>query len=233
MGEREPASGDGAPITSGDAGDVPPPGRADQHRSGDRYSEMLQMFGGDLHAVQRRPGTVERKRPMRVGARYPGWQYYKNILRSTGGLAKAAKLAVLRVREGDTWWSPGVRRRPDAAAAALGTRSPPAAARGCRSYPRGGEIVFEESGDEILYVARPGDHYPMLARFRRSGRGSGGLTPVAGLTLLPRCRCGSTAKSGPDRGDRPSGDDLRAGSASRGVRRTGGTRRFGAIAGGA
>jgi LysM repeat protein len=138
------------------------------------YSEMLQLFGREdlaLAAYNAGPGTVQRKRPMRVETlQYIlGIGYYKNILRQYGTefRAEAAKLAVLRVREDDTWWS--LSERTDVPMLLLRLYNPFLAARPLRAgmslaYPReGGEIVFEESGDEILYVARPGDHYLMLA----------------------------------------------------------------------
>jgi len=138
------------------------------------YSQMLQMFGREdlaLAAYNAGPGTVQRKRPMRVETlQYIlGIGYYKNILRQYGAEVRreAGKLAVLRVRDGDTWWS--LSERTDVPMLLLRLYNPFLAARSLHAgmvvaYPReGGEIAFEESGDEIRYVARPGDHYLMLA----------------------------------------------------------------------
>jgi LysM repeat protein len=137
------------------------------------YSQMLQMFEREdlaLAAYNAGPATVERKRPMRVETlQYVlGIGYYKNILRQYGAevRAEASRLAVLRVREQDTWWS--LSERTSVPMLLLRLYNPFLAARPLRpgmalAYPReGGEIVFEESGDEIHYVARPGDHYLML-----------------------------------------------------------------------
>jgi len=138
------------------------------------YSQMLQMFGREdlaLAAYNAGPGTVQRKRPMRVETlQYVlGIGYYKNILRQYGEefRAQAEKLAVLRTREDDTWWS--LSERTGVPMLLLRLYNPFLAARSLRAgmavaYPReGGEIAFEESGDESGYIARPGDHYLMRA----------------------------------------------------------------------
>jgi LysM repeat protein len=138
------------------------------------YSQMLQMFEREdlaLAAYNAGPATVQRKRPMRVETlQYVlGIGYYKNILRQYGAEVRteAAKLALLTVGEQDSWWSLSERTRVPMLLLRL--YNPFLAARPLRAgmqlaYPReGGEIAFEESGDEIHYVARPGDHYLMLA----------------------------------------------------------------------